>query len=149
MWREGKRKVVKLGNERKKNPKRHKQINYNQSQNVLKQHHILHTFSSDGSANCTEPMLRTNYWRTPLMQGNHRVFLMELSLSFSGKTLINWVLQSCHRIFVTGCVGLYCKGKPEALAYLKRNIACLGFSQHKHGNLTFQPSQNNQNRSFK
>ena len=74
---------------------------------------------------------------------------MELYLNFSGKTLLNCVLQSCHKSFVTGCLGLYCKGTPEALAYLKTNIACLRFYQHKHGNLTFQPSQSNQDRPFK
>ena len=44
---------------------------------------------------------------------------------------------------------IFSKGKPEALSYFPKNIACLTFYQYKRGILTFQPTQHNQKRSLK
>ena len=44
---------------------------------------------------------------------------------------------------------IYSEGKPKALPYLPKNNACFKFYQHKFGNVAFQPTQSNQNRSLK
>ena len=71
---------------------------------------------------------------------------MELSLSFlrenSNKMrFIDLSQNFCD--WLSEPENIYWKGKPDALSYLSKNVACLRFYQHKRGILTFQPIQNN------
>ena len=81
--------------------------------------------------------------------GEGRRVLMELSLTFlkqyPNKLCFIESTQNCYDWF-SAPEKIYWKGKPEALSYLPKNMACMvRFYQHKCGILVFQSTQNNQN----